>query len=230
MGLKMTTDELIQAVYRKTSGELDTSITALTEDGKTILSIINEQVDVYFNSIDRFGARIIWSRNVDPSYVIGDADGVEVEFEINWKEVQALSDGFYTLIKVGDVPYSLVPFDQLYLSSNQDTKRCSITSNGLLFYEAPLEGEIIFPCVIGGKRLVGGETDVEKVTGVHNLLWLTFASAAEYIRTDIVRGDQYPNVLAQANDIFSRMITDNTARTQPAGYGYSQVVQGTWGD
>lgn len=209
-----STQELIQTVYRKVSGEIDPSVTADTEDGQTILSVINEQVDYYYNAVDRYGERVVWSRNIDPEYVLGYASPSETVYEIDWDEVQALPDGFYMPIRVGSTRYDLVPFEQLYDPRCGTPHPVALSSEGLVFAEAPEEeGEILFPCIPHGKHLEGGEEDVEAVTGVHNVLWLTYASAAEYVRTDIVRGEQYPNILAQANDVYSRMVSDNAMRT-----------------
>jgi hypothetical protein len=222
---KWNTDDFIKEIYRKASGEYDDSVTADSEDGRTILSVINEQVDYYYNAVDRFGARVLWVRNIDPEYELGDGNGVDDTFFIDWDEVQALPDGFYMPIAVGDTRYDLVPFEQLYGTNHENTNRCAISMEGLVFVEPPKEGVIRYPCIPYGKHLEGDEKDVEAWTGVHNTLWLMWAAAAEYVRTDIVRGEQYPNVLAQANDVYNRMLEDNDARTQALGYTWGQPQQ-----
>ncbi|MCL2806680.1 MAG: hypothetical protein FWD27_00725 [Coriobacteriia bacterium] len=219
--LKTSTEQLVQNIYRKVAGELDHSVTPDSEDGQTIVSIINEQVDYYFNAVDRYGERVLWVRNIDPEYVIGVSDGRSTLYEIDWTEVQALPDGFYTSVKVGGVDYQLVPHDQLHDNRNDAGLRCSVTAEGLAFVSPPARGEIRLPCVPHGGHLKGDEQDVEEVTKVHNLLWLAWATAAEYVRTDIVRGAQYPNILAQANDVYNRMLSDNEARTAPLTYDWS---------
>lgn len=225
---KMSTNELLKQVYRKATGELDDSVEYDTEDGQTVLSVVNEQVDVYYNSVDQYGARIIWQRNIDPEYVIGTADGTTTLFDIDWDEVQSLPDGFYYPIRVreGDegegIRYDLVPYSQLFDGRHQNPNRCAICAEGLQFFSAPPAGDILFPCVVQGQKLKGPETDVESVTGVHNLLWLMQAAAAEYVRTDIVRGEQFTNVLTASNETFRRMLEDNEARTQPLIWDYDQ--------
>jgi hypothetical protein len=215
----MDTATLIKEIYRKTSGEWDDTITPESDDGRTILSIINEQVDVYYNSVDQFGIRIVWGRNIDPEYVISEANDTDLTYEVDWNEVQALPGGYYMPIRVGEHNFELVPFNELYSDRHAGKDVCAISANGLTFNKViPYTGEILFPCIVKGRHLTGHEKDVETVTGVHNILWLQMASAAEYVRTDIVRGAQYPNVLAQANDVFSRMISDNEERTAPLYY------------
>lgn len=229
-----STDELIQQVYRKATGELDTTVTHDSEDGQTILSVINEQIDYYYNVTDRYGERVVWQRNVDPEYSLGDVTGSETEIEIDWEEVQAFPDGFYMPIRLvkadgsGEIRYDLVPVNMLYDYRHDNANVCAISANGLSFAAPPVAGEIFFPCVVRGGHLDGTETDVEEVSGVHNLQWLAFSSAAEYVRTDIVRGDQYPNVLSLANDVLSRMISDNEAFTQALTYDTSASVSCDW--
>lgn len=213
-----STSELISEVYRITNGELDSTITPSMEDGQTILSIINQMVDSYYNAVDQFGDRIVWIRNVDPSYVLGEADGMATEFEIDWNEIDSLPDGFYIPIRIGKVKYDLVPLWELWSPENENKTVCSISANGLTFNEAPEQGDILFPGCIRGRKLTGSERDVEAATLVHGVHWLKLASAAEYVRTDMVRGAQYPNVLAQANDAFMRLYRDNEARTTPLKY------------
>jgi len=220
MGRIVSTNELIQQVYRKATGELDDSVSYTDEDGKTVLSVINEQIDTYYNMSDRFGEHVVWCRNIDDEYSLGTADGTETVFDIDWTEVQSLPSGFYMPIRVREADgkeqrYDLVPFNQLYDSRNSSPYRCSLSANGLVFFEAPVAGEVLYPCIPVGNLLLGPEEDVEAACGVKNLTWLAFAAAAEYVRTDIVRGDQYPNILAQANDIMNAMLSDNEARTAP---------------
>ena len=216
---KMSADELIQNVYRKATGELDDTVTHENEDGKTVLSVINEQIEYYYNAVDHFGDRVVWARNIDPEYVIGDANQSDTTYPIDWDSVQALPAGFYMPIRIrmrdgSEVRYDLVPIEELYDERSGGKNKCAITGEGLTFASPPEHsGEIVYPCVSVGKKLEGGEKDVESASGVHNLLWLQFAAAAEYVRTDIVRGEQYPNVLAQANDVFNRMLSDNEMRT-----------------
>jgi hypothetical protein len=215
----MDAQTLILNIYRKATGELDTSITPDSDDGQTILSIINEQVDTYYSAIDQYGVRIIWGRNVDPDYVVGTANLTDTQYEVDWSEVEAVPTGFYAFVRISGVRYDLVPFHELYDDRHLTQKVCAITANGLTFNAPPTEaGDILLPVILKGRHLTGTERDVQAITGVHNILWLQMASAAEYVRTDIVRGAQYPNVLAQANDIFARMIEDNEARTTPVTY------------
>lgn len=214
----MSTEELIREIYRKATGEYDDTITFDSEDGETILRVVNEQVDVYYKQTDEYGSRIIWNNNIAPNYTVCDTSGSDVEFYVDWNDIEALTDGFYAAPQLVEADgkstrYDLVPTNEL-MDSRHDNINCfAITADGVVFRTAPPAGELQMAVMQRGRHLEGEETDVEAVTGVHPVLWLLQASAAEYVRTDIVRGDQYPNVLAQANDTFRRMLDDQRART-----------------
>lgn len=233
MARAVSTDELIQQVYRKATGELDPSVTHDNEDGQTVLSVINEQIDYYYNAVDRYNERIVWQRNVDPEHSLGNTDGIQAVYEIDWDEVQAFPDGFYMPIRLikadgKEIRYDLVPFNMLYDIRHDNHNVCAISASGLTFKDPPPAGELLFPCVIRGEHLTGTETDVEEVSGVHNVTWLAFAAAAEYVRTDIVRGDQYPNILTQANEQLTSMISENEAFTQALTWEYGTSVSYDW--
>lgn len=236
----MTSEELVSQVYRKTNGELDPSVTPESEDGQTILAVINDQIDEYYNVTDQMGDRVIWNRNIDPEYIIGDLNPQETIYEIDWNEVDALPAGFYQPIRVVDAAgnvtrFDLVPYEQLYDERNENKNRCAISGQGLVFAEPPtVSGEIHWGVSLKGRHIDGNTRDVEATSGVHNMLWLQYAAAAEYCRTDIVRGAQYPNLLSQANNIMNRMISDNEMRTQAllhdAENGASSSAAWSWWD
>lgn len=45
-------------------------------------------------------------------------------------------------------------------------------------------------------------------------MWLVMISAAEYVRNDITRQNQYPNLIAEANLLMQRMKDDNEAQVE----------------
>ena len=228
----MTCDELIQAVYRKAMGELDPTVTHLTEDGKTILAIINEMVGYYYNITDEDGQPVNWARNFDPEYIIGEIDEDSI-YPIDYDEVKGIAINFRNRIRLIDpegildtVEYAIVPIDELWSATHDFDKVCSIAQDGIIFKTGFAVGDVeygmsiqadVFLC---GRPLVGSEKNVEDHTLVHNLLWLQYASAAEYVRTDIVRGGQYPNLLAQSNDVLSKMIKENNRRQTALTYSW----------
>jgi hypothetical protein len=234
--MAMSAEGLVREVYRKATGELDPSVVPGTEDGATILSVINEAVESYHNALGEYGERIVWARNIDPAYTVATTEDGTTDYEVDWDEVSSVLDGFYTkgsLVAADGTqePFDLVPFWQLHDSRQGTGTRCSVTAEGLTFADAPQPGlDIVVPVSLRGRSLKGDEKDVEEATGVHNLLWLATAAAAEYVRTDVVRGAQYPNVLAQANDVWRRMLADNEARTAALLHGAVPQAYGEgWG-
>lgn len=47
-------------------------------------------------------------------------------------------------------------------------------------------------------------------------MWLVTITAAEYVRNDITRQNQYPNLIAEANQLMQRMKDDNEAQVEQA--------------
>jgi hypothetical protein len=232
----MNTQELIKNIYRKCQGEYDETITPDSPDGATILSIINEQIDYYYSCTDEYGYPIVWNHNIDPEYVIGTVQEGATTYEIDWNEVTALPSGFGAPVRIGDnnTRYDLVPFNELYHTRNDRDKVCAISNLGLTFKTPPSdyedEGDIKLPCMVRGSYLNGSERSVRESSGVHNELWLEWAAAAEYTRTDMVRGAQYPNVFAQADAVFKKMVKDNENRSTPQTYAwFSDVVDVPYG-
>lgn len=66
---------------------------------------------------------------------------------------------------------------------------------------------------------------------VNNPVWLVYALAAEMARNDPAKEDQYPNLIAKANDLYQKMVLDNQGNSfqQPNGPEYALQNPGvTW--
>jgi hypothetical protein len=225
--VRKSTAEVIIDTYRTASGEPDVSVTPDSDDGRTVLNILNQFVDAYYNAVDQYGQNVIWQRNVEPFYIVGTSNGTDTTYEVDWQEVQVVQDGYYTGVYVGPDRrrYDLVPYFELYDSRHSSTDLCSITNQGLEFRTAPVPGDITIAALVRGKYLTGNETDVSAVTGVTSVHWLTLAAAAEFSRNDFVRANQYPNLLARANEAFTHMYNQNEARTQAVQYNAERTRQ-----
>lgn len=137
---------------------------------------------------------------------ISDRDGDVVR--INW------SDG------VGYSDYTIVPHDDLkmyYQGQNKeypDGYYCAQMGDQLVFNHKFISTDPEF----GGTILVPIYTFADTIEAdddtipVDNPDWLVTRVSAEYVRTDITRQAQYPNILAEANELMERMIDDNDAQ------------------
>ena len=68
-------------------------------------------------------------------------------------------------------------------------------------------GELKVPCYYKVEDLV----NIDDTTIVDDPMWLVTMAAAEYIRNDIVKQNQYGNLVAEANNLMTSMIRRNRA-------------------
>ena len=90
-------------------------------------------------------------------------------------------------------------------------KYCCVRGGELVF-NAPFDstmpefgGTLYVPCYQYVQTL-SNPTDTIQVDDPD---WLIVRCAAEYVRTDVTRLGQFPNLLSEANDIAARMTDDN---------------------
>ena len=228
----MLAGELIRNVYRKVTGEYDETIGVDDSDGLTILSVINEQVGRYYTQTDNTGETVIWRHSIDPEYEVGFADMNEDYYEFDEDVLLPIVGGVRSGVRVGGTQFFVVDFQHLYDKQYNDTNVCAITEYGLTFRSGDLDDHdgdpIYMPVVKRPGVLLSESDDIFDITGIpaRHLPWLLAASAAEYCRTDIVRGAQYSNILADANDMMDNMIAENAKQQAPVYYRSST---GEWG-
>lgn len=118
--------------------------------------------------------------------------------------------------------YDVVPGDDLKMHYSGQNKEypignyCAQISSNLVFNhtfistDAQFGGTIKVPVFTFPTEL-SADTDV---VPVDDPMWLVIATAAEYIRNDITRSGQYPNLINEANELMDRMKDDNDAQVQ----------------
>ena len=134
----------------------------------------------------------------------------------------AKGDNIYVLTKDDKkVQFQLVNYNDLknYPSGNY----CAKLGQNLVFNNRFAEDD---PCY-GGKLFAPVYTTLEELESadddvlVDNPEWLVTMTAAEYIRNDIVKQNQYGNLIAEANNLMTAMIRNNRA-------GQVRHVRGGW--
>lgn len=116
--------------------------------------------------------------------------------------------------------YTIVPIERLYEEGSKiqatGNSTCAVSGASLVFNTAftatsrEFGGTIYVPGYSIPATLSAG-TDVIQVDDPY---WLVFAVAAEFIRTDITRAEQYGNLIAQANNSMSGMKSDNDTQQE----------------
>lgn len=205
----MITQEFVKAVILKATGkpsELSTSDVKY----KKIIGIGNYYIDAWQNE-----PGVDWQSLYDPAFKIGDI-GLSDMYEIDLLVIRKISDtpGDFILIKTlnENRAYKTVTGNQLkrYKSGNY----CAQIGNKLYFNrkftsdDAEYGGDILVPIYTHAKKL----TDATSEIPVDNPLWLVTISAAEFVRNDTTKQNQYPNLINEANQLMQRMIDDNGAQ------------------
>lgn len=119
-----------------------------------------------------------------------------------------------------ETQYTIVPIERLYEEGSKvnatGNDTCAVSGSNLIF-NTPFQatdkefgGTIYVPGYITPATLSAG-TDVIQVDDPY---WLVFAVAAEFVRTDLTRQDQYPNLIAQANNSMEGMKQDNESQRE----------------
>ena len=204
----MTLQELINAVMLKATGKptiLDKSNTKW-EKIRGILNYyqqawVNEPGQRWNSLYER--ARQIGTISNNDEYELGD-DIIEIS--------TAKGDNVYILTNDGTkIPFQLVNYDDL--QNYQTGNYCAKLGQSLVFNARFADDD---PCY-GGKLYAPIYHTVEELedpddgTVVDNPEWLVTMAAAEYIRNDIVKQNQYGNLVAEANNLMTSMIRNNRA-------------------
>ena len=214
----MTFQELCNAVMLKATGKA----TILSPDNakwKKILGIANLYQNAWLNEPGQK-----WNSRYDRAYEVGsisDEDAYELDETI--EEIStARGDQIYIETEDGNrIKYDLVDYDDL--QNYPAGKYCAVVGNNLVFNhtfdeESPEYGGTIFaPVYLGIEELTGKDDDIV----VDNPYWLETICAAEYIRNDIVKQNQYGNLMAEANNLMTSMIRHNRG-------GQVRKIRGSW--
>lgn len=121
---------------------------------------------------------------------------------------------------VTESDYAIVPIERLYNDGSKlqggGAFRCAESGSNLIF-DTPFTAQS--PQFGGTIYVPGYMTTAELQTGtdviqVDDPYWLCFMSAAEYVRNDITRVQQYGNLVAQANNAMLGMKEDNNSQEE----------------
>lgn len=154
----------------------------------------------------------------NPEYSIGTVTATDT-FSIDFSQIYKVGDTDVDSILIDHIDdgiseWTTVPHDQL---KGYDTGHyCSVINNDLVFNrvftadDPQFGGEITIPAYSIPPVLVAGTDSIP----VDDPNWLVFACAAELVRNDIVKQNQYPNILQEANNAMQKMKDNNEAQIE----------------
>ena len=217
----MITSELIANVILTATGKVSTSVSG---DAKwlKILGIANLKIDDWSNEPE-----VDWASLYNPAVSLGTVTATNTFAIPNILTspapaviIRLISSTYGDPVRIihtdgiAYTDYDIIPFDQL--KQYPDGEYCTQIGTNLVFNhtfvstDPQFGGTIQVPALLFPDHLVG-DTDV---VPVDNPNWLVYITAAEYIRTDVTRQNQYPNLLGEANQIMGRMKDDNDAQIE----------------
>lgn len=215
----MTAQEFVQAVLLRATRKTTTLLTSSAKYAQ-ILALGNYWTRRFANE-----RGIDWNSLYNPAFSIGTVTATDA-FDLDTSSVRKISERQGDVVRimwtdgVGYTDYDIIPHDKLkdtFWGQNKDSISgfyCTRMGGQLVFnhtFESTDDqfgGDIQVPCYIFTDELVNTTDEIQ----VDDPDWLVTICAADFVRGDVTRRDQYPILLAEANDIMTRMKEDNSAQ------------------
>lgn len=141
---------------------------------------------------------------------LGAVSSVALDSSINYV-IKSEQDPIYATINGERTDFKVVRPDQLFI--NRFENSVAIAGRNLIFHEAltsdsPLYGATLtVPSVIYPDDITAGTDTIQ----VDDPMWLVYMMAAEFVRNDLVRQNQYPNLVNYAQESMKKMKENNQA-------------------
>lgn len=168
---------------------------------------------------------IDWNSLYDPAFSLGTVTATDT-FDLDTSTIRKLSDRQGDNVRivwsdgVGYTDYAIVDANKLKDYSYGVSKEsplgfyCAQIGSQLVFNhtfatsDPQYGGEIFVPAYTFPDTITADNPDTDEVV-VDDADWLLTMAAAEYVRTDITRRQNYPLLVSEANEIMARMMDDN---------------------
>lgn len=208
----MTLSELVSATILKATGKVYTGSEGDTKWNK-VLGIANDLIRTWESE-----PGVDWTSLYQKDYEVGTVSATDT-YPLDVDDVRKLSDERGDSVRIHHTDgvqytdYAIVPADKL---KQYDTTSlvCAQIGANLVFPKAFVStdvqygGTIKAPIYAYAETLVNSTDDVP----VDNPNWLVYRCAGEYVRNDIVRQNQYPNLISEANQMMEKMRENNEAQ------------------
>lgn len=205
----MTCADAVDAVYLRATGKVATFAFA-DPKGVKILGLLN-----FYSRRWSRETGIDWISLYNPLFPIGTISNTDT-FSIDTSTIRKLSQQEGDNVRIVwetdssfFTDYELVPADRMKefnhgaFAARQGSSL--IFNRTFVSTDPEFGGTLYVPCYLYTDDLINSTDDVQ----VDDPDWLVLICAAEYVRTDLTRLGQYPNLLAEANDCMQRMKDDN---------------------
>lgn len=203
----MNTTQFVVATLLKATGKVATVSAGDTKWNK-VVGIGNYNIDSWQDEPDTD-----WDSLYDPAYSIGTVTATDT-FDLD-DEVRKICDTrgdsirIYHTDGIKYTDFSTVNPTKLkqYVNGNYCAKigRTLKFNRGFTSDDPEFGGDIQVPVYLYAAHL----ENANSIVPVDKPNWLVAVTAAEYVRNDTTRQNQYPNLIAEANQLMTRMKADN---------------------
>lgn len=219
----MTLSELVSATWLRAKGKEFTGTTGDTNYNK-IKAIANHFITVWQNE-----PGVDWASLYEPDYSIGTVTATDT-YELDTSDIRKISTERGDSVRIvhtddNFTDYQLVEPDTLKQYS--EGAYCARVGDNLVFNHVFESTDPQF----GGDIQVPKYGYVEALSGTSDEVpvnipeWLVCMSASELIRNDVVRQNQYPNMLAEANLLMEKMKENQDAQINSVTRAFSAAGQ-----
>lgn len=225
----MLVSQFVPAVILRAEGKTSTSVSGDTKWTK-VLGIANLQILNWQDEPD-----VDWASLYNRSISIGTVTATDT-FALDLDTIRNISQTFgdpvritYTTTNGGTsyTDYDVVDYDAL--KEYPGGQYCAQIGEDLVFNrafqstDAEFGGTITVPALLYADTIAqDGDTIPVNIPN-----WLVVATAAEYVRTDVTRQNQYPNLAQEANSIMERMKDVNEGQIAHVNPSWRPLSQ-TW--
>lgn len=208
----MNVTAFVNATYLKATGKVATFAVGSTKWNK-ILGIGNALIQTWERE-----PGVDWNSLYDPSYeltTIAETDTYELD-----DTIRKLSDQREDPVRIVHTDGSYTDYDIVDATTLRTTNRvgkyCAQIGRTIKFNKAFVEtdpqfGGTLYVPKYGYATAITSQSDDVPVDDPQ---WLVIMSAAEYVRNDIVKQNQYPNLVNEANPLMESMKRANEAQIQ----------------
>jgi len=225
----MNVEDFIQAVYLRATRKTTTLLATSTKYAQ-ILALGNYWQRRWSNE-----RGVDWSSLYNPALSIGAVTATD-SYDLD-SSIRKLSEREGDVVRImwsdgtGITDYDIIPHNKLKDTFWGQTKQspngfyCTQMGTQLVFNHEFLStdkqygGDIQVPCYVHVDTLVNPTDEIQ----VDDPDWLVATCSADFVRNDITRQQQYPVLLAEANDIMTRMKEDEAMQVDSVDTPWSPL-------
>lgn len=218
----MTTAELVSNVYLVATGKLPTFLSGSTKWLK-IVAIANNKIDTWQNEDNAD-----WNSLYSPNYALGNVTNTDTyDLDDDIRQVSNVAGDTIVITHIDGNTTEYETVDATDLKQHTTGNYCAQVGQTLVFNhlfvstDPQYGGSIAIPVFLFANHL---QADTDTVP-VDDPQWLVLTVSAEYVRNDIVKQNQYPSLVNEANALMNGMKSANEAQVKTLDRPWRPLAQ-----